>query len=166
MITLIRTLGLSITTSIVLLFLATGAPAATVNTQPDGTVNSISGLFIGSNEYVDVEFGALLSPGETTCMIGPGCPAGVYVIALNTFLSSGGYNLVNSASGAGGSLYTVLTPTTRLQYSYQGSVWTFDQTGTLPADADIRFTISAVPLPAAVWLFASALVGLGWARRT
>lgn len=40
--------------------------------------------------------------------------------------------------------------------------------GDLPVGGDDRtaeYTISAVPVPAAVWLFASALGGLGWFRR-
>jgi hypothetical protein len=31
--------------------------------------------------------------------------------------------------------------------------------------APVTWTVSAVPIPAAVWLFGSALAGLGWLRR-
>jgi hypothetical protein len=37
--------------------------------------------------------------------------------------------------------------------------------GTLADGSKAAFLVTAVPVPAAVWLFGSALVGLGWIRR-
>ncbi len=151
----------------VILFLhafADNAEAASVNTQSDGTINSINGLLIGANEYVDVVFGVTLAGGETTCMLGPGCQAGIYVVALNEFLNADGFESVRAADGSGGGLYRVLTPATRLEYIFDGGAWRFSQSGLLAADRDIRFTASAVPLPGAFGLFAATIAGLGWFR--
>jgi len=74
-----------ITTLVVLPLLSFSAAAATVHAQPDGPINLIEGLFISTNQCVDLEFGALLATGETICMFGPSYPAGTYVMALNGF---------------------------------------------------------------------------------
>ncbi len=45
-----------------------------------------------------------------------------------------------------------------------GSMLVFNETGNLELD-ELIFEVSAVPVPAAVWLFGSALGLLGWIRR-
>jgi hypothetical protein len=41
----------------------------------------------------------------------------------------------------------------------------YSDIGTLSSTPTMNFNVTAVPLPAAVWLFGSALAGLGWMRR-
>ena len=54
-------------------------------------------------------------------------------------------------------------------YEWSGAYYlsTYNPDGTLYNPGDVgTLTVTAVPLPAAAWLFGSALLGLGWARRS
>jgi hypothetical protein len=69
----------------------------------------------------------------------------------------------------GGELSQLLywTGATQLSTHYFSSEWSnlvaFEATGT--SGAYDNFVVTSVPVPAAVWLFGSALAGLGWLRR-
>jgi hypothetical protein len=122
----------------------------------DADTNTYSNLAIDSYEWLDdlddAEFRAVYNDHEEQADYGS--PVSLWGKAqLNDFESSE-LNLFFDAAltGAGGQ---VGISQTSYQIGYiEYRAW-----------ANVGGTVSAVPIPAAVWLFGSALGGLGWMRR-
>ena len=95
---------------------------------------------------------------------------GVFAIhSLDLFLDSNGFTDIRGilSNGAGVSLTGVTVGTgdwlnlKRITFSAEGDGFGPGY-GTVEVD---NIAVSAVPVPAAVWLFGSALAGLGWVRK-
>jgi len=143
----------------------TGASAATIHAS-GGEVTAIEALDIGGTLYnVDFEAGSFSTFGGTTDFWEDSAAAIAASEAINDVLNNSIYEQVNNVDG---NIYEV---------DYNDlSVWNvFDDF----ADANWRIFLDdlnqipshatawsyAVPIPAAFWLFGSALAGLGWIRR-
>jgi hypothetical protein len=109
-------------------------------------------VYLGTINYSGVDFG---SGSETLASTGTGALFGV--VEPNTLVVPGGYSsgflLSASTSTYSGQSYASLGMTPG---SY---VWSF------PSAETITLNITPVPIPAAAWLFASAVGLLGWVRR-
>jgi hypothetical protein len=150
----------------VVLFVAqiTGASAVTIHAS-GGEVTAIEALDLGGTLYnVDFEASSFSTFGGTTDFWGDSAAAIVATEAINDVLNNSIYQLVNNVDGY---IY---------QVNYNGvSVWSVFNEPTLnwqvfgPNFSQIPSHDTAwsytVPIPAAVWLFGSALAGLGWMRR-
>jgi hypothetical protein len=71
----------------------------------------------------------------------------------------------NSALTNEGGVISIVSGSSPFDSSFEGPMGV----GSFPSIPEIRLvasgTVSAVPIPAAVWLFGSGLAGLGWMRR-
>lgn len=96
--------------------------------------------------------------GTSDGLVGPAIGASNLVAANALLLDNSPANLFSSLDL--GPLSTAFSDYTgsRLELIFQGSGGTTYVKGEM-------LTISVVPIPAAVWLFGSALLGLGWTRR-
>jgi hypothetical protein len=169
--------------AVILLFVVGSANAATIVYAPDGDVTGIGGLDIGGTLYnVDFETGAYSTFGGvedfwTTQAEG--------VAAINTINALLNANLpanceVNNSTSDSGSC------TSFSAYRYSVNIgagnathaasyvdffdephepWSIACTSCEVTNISPVTAWSVVPLPAAVWLFGSALAGLGWFRR-
>jgi hypothetical protein len=81
---------------------------------------------------------------------------------------SGNVTITGEYSGGGTIVENVLFGPGFDSYSFSAA-WSGLSSITFQADAGIialdNLEVTAVPIPAAVWLFGSALAGLGWMRR-
>ena len=85
----------------------------------------------------------------------------------DVLLSSGPWNVVGDMGVNGLDEFTLYSGASALTFSglAGGTPGGSIQLG-VAADGQINaLTVSEVPVPAALWLFASALAGLGWMRR-
>ena len=149
--------------------LATYLPGVTI----DDSLNTSTGLFSGTlytATYIDTNNANLLSTTLTTdgtAVFGGKTDLGNGYYTPNYYHNFGGGIAFNDAGHLGDSLFTSFIQLTSdfsgtVHTSYEQGAWNLNAaTGTLTYSA-----VSAVPVPAAVWLFGSALVGLtGISRR-
>lgn len=91
--------------------------------------------------------------------------------AVQTFFGSGGNWTVTGHLAAGGEVSTAYWPSEGVTTAVFDEAWVgLDKVTIQTADDALEYRLdniatSVVPLPAAVWLFGSALAGLGWLRR-
>jgi hypothetical protein len=127
---------------------------------PDGTAVSIA---LNSNTGPSIEFGRI--DGQAFDLIS----------FQHAFGGSGDYDFSITATLAGGGLVSDLVSVTEIDSQYDTFLnsglfnnivnFSVSTDGTTPALALDNIAVTAVPVPAAVWLFGSALAGLGWMRR-
>ena len=142
----------------------TGASAVTIHAS-GGEVTAIEALDIGGVLYnVDFEASSFSTFGGTTDFWGDSAAAIAASEAINAVLNNSAYQLVNNVDGNiyevdynDSSVWGVFNNPT---LDWQIFLWDLNQ---IPSHATAwSYT---VPIPAAVWLFGSALAGLGWVRR-
>ena len=161
-----------------LLLLATTANAATLVYSSPGVVTGIAALDVGGAFY-DVDFGVDQIPqfqtfgGDEVFWTTVG-DAQVAAAAVATALSgessvnndhsaSFTINYEGSSFGARNVLYEFAVTTWEETFSDVNNLTMLNfYNGTT---AHTAWSVAAVPVPAAVWLFGSALAGLGWLRR-
>jgi len=71
----------------------------------------------------------------------------------------------SNANGIGFSSGTAYQGLYQYGGGYSGLNGYIDDSLTITGNSTLTATLAAVPIPAAVWLFGSALAGLGWVRR-
>lgn len=154
-------------------------------TSPQVDLNNVSISTTGTSDSIQVVFGDLFStaPGQTsfiTAMGGtvsnadiswsastscshtnnPGCTAGVQAISSGFFTGEGAF-AENGAGSVDVSVYDFGVPL----YDLDLIVTITPNDSGLTSLASFDFQVSQVPLPAAAWLFGSALLGLGVIKR-
>ena len=150
-----------------------GANAAYVVESAPGIATGIGGLEIGGNSY-NVDFEAI---GDSYSTFGGNehfwedeTSARAAVNAITTFLTSKGIFALNNGteSTLGFEGFGVLFPLNSAAFSsQQGSpgAWGAIQIGDQSSAEYAATAWSVVPIPAAAWLFGSALLGLGVVKR-
>jgi hypothetical protein len=167
--------------------LATGATAAVVVAGPDGDLGTLSIGTTGSFSHIttdNAQFSAPLPGGGEVIMFQLSTDANIAAAAVNINLqnilgiSNFGFKLVQAGSGSDFTTFTDLATgvlsdgALSLSLSglmsgvFYGFLFFGEITGSSGGFYAGNFTVSAVPLPPAVWLFLSALIGLaGVVRR-
>jgi hypothetical protein len=151
---------------VILLLVVGSANAATIVYSSPGVVTGIGGLDIGGTLY-NVDFEA---PGDFSTF---GGEVDFWSTANEAITASGAINAILTAEGdvdvnnPERVVYQVLWGDGCCAEESVNSSGLWFGTGGIPAfpNASIATAWSVVPLPAAVWLFGSALAGLGWFRR-
>jgi hypothetical protein len=155
---------------VILLFVVGSANAATIVYAPDGDVTGIGGLDIGGTLY-NVDFEAEQSAFSTF-----GGEVDFWQFESEALNASSEINdLLNAANAISVNNENQI----RYQVNHGGEFspravasvnasidppnWLVSGSGV--KDLSLTTAWSVVPLPAAVWLFGSALAGLGWFRR-
>jgi hypothetical protein len=168
-------------------WLATGAMAAVVVSGPDGDLGLLSIGDIGSFSHIatdNAQFSAPLPGGGEVIMFQLDTAANIAAAAVNINLlntlgiNDFGFKLVQAGSGSDFTTFMDLATGMFSDGAYSlshpgltsGVVYGFLFFGTITGSSGGfyagNFTVSAVPLPPAVWLLLSALVGLvGVVRR-
>jgi hypothetical protein len=175
---------------LLIVFLSGGAAqAATVQLNSDNNAIAIVGLQIAGAFY-DVEFGSVNGPtpgyqswiqqfGDDTTSL-----ASDAIVDMAALLTSAGADRVAYADGFvggprlgiwvndwsyGGLCLTPVPNTTIWALPLANGTWEVDGNNCIDAPDSAftaaNFKTSAVPVPAAVWLFASGIGVLGWIRR-
>lgn len=168
--------------------LATGANAAVVVAGPDGDLGFLSIGDTGSFSHIttdNAQFSApLLAGGGEVIMFQLSTNSNIAAAALNINLqntlgiSGFGFKLVQAGAGSDFTTFTdlatgalndgalTLSKSGLMSGIFYGFLFFGEITGTSGGFYAGNFTVSAVPLPPAVWLFLSALIGLvGVVRR-
>lgn len=156
------------------LFAAT-ANAYNVIYNDAGHVTAIGNLDISGTFYnVDFEAQTYSTFGGVEAFWTNLAAAGIASTAINTVLNAEGpstlvnndvadfYTVVVASTGG-----TVLNSKASSLVGYWGCHWENCGYDFFPPPASIRtsWSLAAVPVPPALWLFGSALAGLGWLRR-
>ncbi len=152
---------------VILLFVLGSAQAATVVYSSPGVVTGIGGLDIGGTLYnvdFDTDFDAYATFGGVEDFWALQVEALVAAEAINDVLNT--HVLADFVDNTFGNVY---------QVNYGGDLLAQQNIAALgswvlgssvsPQAGEITTAWSVVPIPAAVWLFGSALAGLGWLRR-
>jgi len=151
--------------AVILLFVVGSANAATIVYSSPGVVTGIGGLDIGGTLYnVDFEATAYSTFGGEVDFWSTANEAITASNVINAILTAEDNVDVNNEVL---SVYHVLWGDGAFAEESVSSSGLWTNTGGIPAlpYAPIVTAWSVVPLPAAVWLFGSALAGLGWLRR-
>ncbi len=165
--------------AVMLLFVVGSANAASVVYSSPGVVTGIGGLDIGGTLYnVDFETGDYSTFGGVEDFWGTIGEAGAAATAINAVLNVEGGSgscafsnvCVNKVMGLDelGDTYSVsfggFAAISTICWTSCTATWTLDFPNSVQV-AGFATAWSVVPLPAAVWMFGSALAGLGWMRR-
>ncbi len=165
---------------IAFLLTASGAWGATVQTiscpvTPSSTcATGITGLVVGTTAYdVDFVFGSFdaLNAGDNFPFVNDQSNAEIARDAINSALAGVSVYAINSLASVefnyfGVSYATTPTEATMAQGLSGGGSWSITQSATFTRNGDGNYAVfSAVPIPAAAWLFGSALLGLGALKR-
>jgi hypothetical protein len=156
-----------------LLCFTLSANAATLHYSGSGTsfVTAIENLEIGGVLYnVDFDTGTYGTFGGDDEFWTTAAETSAGVDAINTLFDANGVYGVNNygmPDCLSSPCYTVMSGPNTGTLSYAFGNWINAGTGGLGSEFDPIATAwsVAVPIPAAVWLFGSALMGLGWLRR-
>ena len=151
--------------AVILLFVVGSANAATIVYSSPGVVTGIGGLDIGGTLYnVDFEATAYSTFGGEVDFWSTANEAITASNVINAILTAEDNVDVNNEVL---SVYHVRWGDGAFAEESVNSSGLWANTGGIPAlpYAPIVTAWSVVPLPAAVWLFGSALAGLGWLRR-
>ena len=148
--------------------------------QPDGTLIDVNnvvrgnlGIFSGGTDSQSLFWGANGSTSTITIAADSGLRFAIDSLDASSLYNSAGQLTLTGTKAGGGTVTQTLTLdgnltsynviglglVTNLVLSFDGSV------DAAPYDVD-NISLNAVPVPAAVWLFASALGMLGWSRRS
>jgi hypothetical protein len=151
------------------LLLATTANAYTIIYSEPGVVTAISDVDIDGvlfNVDFDTIGGFGTYGGDVDYWAGDLGSATAALNSIRDILNAESITGVNTNSGneydirVDSSLYTGVWAIT-----HGGGVWNIGSDPLVDSFSLIAFSTTAVPIPAAVWLFGSALGGLGWMRR-
>ncbi len=152
---------------VILLLVVGSANAATIVYSSEDVVTGIGGLDIGGTLYnVDFEaLGGFSTFGGEVDFWSDGEEAFAASLAINATLNSIGEELTITVNNSFETFYLVNWgdgdfATENLRFG----PWVVVEIDG-PRNPDYVTAWSVVPLPAAVWLFGSALAGLGWFRR-
>jgi hypothetical protein len=164
------------------------ANAATITTGEPGYVISIEDLIVSSTESYDIEFfsgsaaealdqGYLLTPDRAGSGVIAVSVANAIAAELNTYNASNDVAIIGTGNPFDGvtpdNQFAVLYETGEIELAKFG-VFGFSWTGSINQVVTESSTynwvtygrVSSIPVPAAVWLFSSGLIGLiGIARR-
>jgi hypothetical protein len=170
-----------------LLFLfSTSVHAVTVDFESDISNETISGFsskgfdFVGNANFWEVNPDAYTSdPGCGGCVgvgwlitASNGNAFSLESVDLAFFSQFGPEAAISGVVNGGGSVSRIITNNTWHTESSFGAEWSdlasvgiYISSGVPQSLTIDNFSASIVPIPAAVWLFGSALAGLGWLRR-
>jgi hypothetical protein len=158
--------------------------AATVVFDGSSVASDILGIeIIGITYNVSFEVGSFdsLSVGDNFPFLNDraGIGASSAAAAINAALNEVSAYLVGPDSASGISFYTIPhyefsvdgvgRNYGRISYRLNPDGWTdYTSRNHINSDTTARYAVfsTVVPIPAAVWLFGSALAGLGWIKRT
>jgi hypothetical protein len=161
----------------VMLLLAVGSvQASTIVYSSPGIVTGIAGLDIGGTLYnVDFETGAYSTFGGVEEFWTSIPEASLAVDLINDVLNAGVVRVLNNDSQyflTYNPSFSVLAGDGNIDWGvnalpldFVDVLWVAGVAGAEPSFHGARTAWSVVPIPAAVWLFGSALAGLGWFRR-
>jgi hypothetical protein len=160
---------------VILLLVVGSANAATVVYSSPGIATGIAGLNIGGTLY-NVDFEA---PGDAYSTFGGTelfwadlAESNIARDAINTVLDANAVVDLNNEATYAKPLFFVRNQALiegSFSHNYNPTTWTGSINSSVPEGHSLiegyATAWSVVPIPAAVWLFGSALAGLGWMRR-
>jgi hypothetical protein len=149
--------------------LAAVFPASTIDSKGFRFTSGAAGIGVGTNWGTVGTVGLAMSGDGTTMELLADGTFSLESFDMRTFSGSDSNIVVTGYLESGGQISTSLTITGSYAADYDFSdAWQglvsvqFDTVGAVYTD---NIVTNVVPVPAAAWLFGSALAGLGWMRR-